>query len=190
MFEQNGVLVEFKADSRESKAESRKRGRPVFNDIVVLEIVNPNDQTVRVTRVATNSDKITYRKAWQAFVNEQKVGDVEGTPLREWRVVTRAQAQEAAYYNILTVEQLAEADESIIADLGREWYELRTKAALYIQDSDAHASQKAVADENAMLREQVEAMQRQLAARAADETQERRKPGRPAKVQETETVEE
>lgn len=189
MFEINGVLVQFRMESRKAGAESRKKGRPVYVDLPVVDITNPNDQMSRVVRAATDQDKIKYRKAWTAFVNEQGADGVSGTPLREWRGVTRAQAHEAAYFKVLTVEQLADAGEDVIAELGPEWYALRKDAALYIQDSDAGASAKAAAEENADLRKQLEEMQRLLAEKSApvvadEPAQERRKPGRPPKVAE------
>lgn len=189
MFEKNGVFVEFRNEAKEMRFESRKRGRPVYGDIVVVDIVNPQDKNVRIVRAATDKDKINYREAYQAFMNEQRAGEVVGTPLREWRGITRSAVREAAYYNILTVEQLADAEENVIAELGADWYELRKKAGLYIQDSDLAADAKAKADENERLRAEIDSYKRQLAEKETEAAP--RRPGRPPRAvnQEPETEE-
>lgn len=181
MFEQNGVLVQFRTEPKKAQAKSREKGRPVYEDIDVIEIRNPADQFTVIVRAATEQDKRTYRKAWTAYSNEKKADKVEGTLLREWRGITRAQAQEAAYFKILTVEQLAEADEETVADLGIEWYELKKDAELYLRDTQDSAERTAIADENQKLRKQLEEMQKALAAKDEDDEEKPKKRGRPAK---------
>lgn len=184
MFEQNGVLVQFRTEPKKAQAKSREKGRPVYEDIDVIEIRNPADQFTVIVRAATEQDKRTYRKAWTAYSNENKADKVEGTLLREWRGITRAQAQEAAYFKILTVEQLAEADEETIADLGMEWFDLKKDAELYLLDTQSTAERTAMADENQKLRKQLEEMQKALAEQQQGDDKPKKR-GRPAK-QETE----
>lgn len=187
MFDINGVLVEFRTEPKEAKAASRKKGRPVYEDVDVIEIRNPHDQTVVIVRAATKADKVKYRKAWLAYQNEKDADNVKGTPLKEWRSVTRAQAREAAYFKVVTVEQLAEADEQVLAELGPEWYELKKNAAVYLAESEAGAEKTALSDENAQLRKQLEEMQRLVAQKDREaapndeEEKPKRGPGRPPK---------
>lgn len=177
MFNENGLQVEFYDEAAEQRAESRKKGRPVYKDRTLVKIVNPLDMNVVLVRVATDHDKQQYRKAFQAYQNEAKSKNVEGTPLREWPAVTRSQAQDAAFYKVFTVEQVADLSSDLVGDLGEDWENLRKKAQLYLKGSEDSAAALALADENEQLKKQIAAMQQAAHENGAKA----RGPGRPPK---------
>lgn len=179
MFNENGLQVEFYDESMEHRAESAKKGRPVYKDRTLVKIVNPVDMNVVIVRAATADDKQKYRKAYQAYQNEAKSSSVDGMPLREWPAVTRSQAREAAFYNILTVEQVADLSSDQIGELGSEWEPLRKKAQLYLKGSEDSAAALALADENEQLKKQLAALQQAAHEQGANKQQ--RGPGRPPK---------
>lgn len=178
---ENNLQVEFYDEAMEHGAESRKKGRPVFKDVTLVKITNLLDRNVVIVRAATQDDRQRYRNEYQAYQNESKADSAEGTPLKEWPAVTRSQVRDAAFYKILTVEQVADMSSNQIGELGSEWEVLKKKAALYLKGSEENASAMALADENAELRKQLEAMQKLAKEQGDAKEAEKRGPGRPPK---------
>jgi len=170
------TFVEFYMEAVEFKFESEREGRPIFKEIPFVRIVIPGDRNNIVEGKATDYHKNRYPKAWAAFQQGQKQG-MSGTPLESWPQIQRAQVKEAKFYEIHTLEQLAELADTHCQRLGMGWTELRQKAKDYISISKGTASQTAQAAENERLRQEMENMKAQL----ADLSAEAKKPGRPKK---------
>lgn len=177
---EKNVFVEFFMEAVEFKEESKTQGRPVFREIPHVRIVIPGDRNNEYVGKATDFHKEKYPQAWQRFNSMQSAGAVVGTPLEQWPVMNRALVKEAQYYNIQTVEQLAEISDANAQKLGMGWIEYRRKARAYLDAANGEATRNAQDEENQRLKDQLAAMQAQIA-----ELAEAKKPGRPKK----ETVE-
>lgn len=176
---ESNTFVEFFMESVEFKAESEREGRPIFKEIPFIRIVIPGDRNNVQECKATDYHKQRYPRAWAAFQAGQKEG-FSGTALESWPQITRSQVKEAKYFEVHTVEQLAELSDTHCQRLGMGWMELRNKAKSYLNVAAGTAAETAQAAENERLREMIETLQAQMAA-ISDKAEEAKKPGRPKK---------
>lgn len=172
---ENNVFVEFFMEAVEYTVESEKEGRPVFREIPHIRIIIPGDRNVEYIDRASEYFQQLYPQAWARFQASQKEGIV-GTPLEQWPMMNRALVKEAHYYNIHTVEQLAEISDANVQRLGMGWTEWRRKAQAYIAAARGDADRSAQDSENQRLKDEIEALKAQFEAMA-----EAKKPGRPKK---------
>lgn len=176
----HGVFVQFYTDAVELKAESEKQGRPIFKDMPHIRKMIPGDQSNVIERAAKEHDIRMYPREWDQYKRQQGEG-MTGTPLEQWPQVTRAQVKEAKYFEVHTVEQLAELSDMSCQRMGMGFYELRGKAKAYLDAATHTAAETAQAAENERLRSEIEALKAQMAEVAP-------KRGRPRKEDETEAV--
>lgn len=173
--ENPGAFVTFFMDAVEIKSESEKAGRPIFRDMPHIRKIVPGDNTNIVEVVAKDFHKQQFPKQWEAFERSMAQGH-EGTPLEQWPQVTRAQVKEAKYFEVHTVEQMAQLSDAHCQKLGMGFQDLRNKAKAYLEAAAGTANQTAQAAENQRLREEMEALRAQFA-----EMSEKRSAGRPRK---------
>lgn len=100
------LLVRFYVKSVQNIAETEAKGRPVFREKEYIEIRYAGNRSDAIARPASEKDKARFPRHYEAFKQRVEMPE-EGTPLSEWPVVSRSQAEELAFYNIKTVEQLA-----------------------------------------------------------------------------------
>lgn len=176
---QSGVFVQFYTDAVEFKAESEKQGRPIFKDLPHIRKMIPGDASTVVERVAKDFDIRSHPREWDIFQRQQATGHI-GTPLEQWPQVTRAQVKESKYFEVHTVEQLAELSDMSCQKMGMGFHELRSKAQAYLKAAAGTAGETAQAAENQRLRDEIEALKVMMQEVAP-------KRGRPPKL-ETETA--
>ena len=100
------LLVKFYTKPKEDKTESLEQGRPIYKDVCYVDIRTAGSRNGHVARPATLKDKQRFPRHFAAYENRQEM-PTEGTPLTEWSLLTRSQAEEFAFINVKTVEQLA-----------------------------------------------------------------------------------
>ena len=110
-----GLLVKFYLKSVMDKDESSFQGRPMFKDLEYVDIKIPG-QRDGVARPATARDKSRFPQHYQAFKNRMEM-PVSGTPLTEWPAISRSLADQFAFLNIKTVEQLANLNDSLMHEV-------------------------------------------------------------------------
>ena len=148
------LLVKFFYKSRPDSAASLKEGRPMFKEVEYVDIKIPGSRTGGACRPARQDDVNRFPQHYAAFKNRVAQPD-SGTPLLEWGLIPRSQAEELAFFNVKTVEQLAEmADVHSSKFMGLN--ALRDKAKQYIQkakdDAPAAALAGAMADKDEEIR--------------------------------------
>lgn len=173
---QNGTFAEFYMEAVEFKAESEKEGRPVFREIPFIRLMSVGDRNNILETKATEHYKQRFPREWAAFQSREQ-GALVGTPLSQWPQITKAQVKEAEFFNIKTVEQLAEVNDTALQKIGMGWMELRLKARNYLEAAKGNAAQSAQAAENERLRQEIEALKESFKAMQEDKP----KRGRPAK---------
>jgi len=102
----NNLLVKFFNKAMRSEDKSREEGRPIFDEVEYVDIRVAGSKNGHICRPARLDDKSRFPDHYNAFKNRMEM-PVEGTPLTEWAVITRSQAEELAFFNVKTVEQLA-----------------------------------------------------------------------------------
>jgi hypothetical protein len=172
----NLMHVRFYSSPIENPAETRKHGRPVFEDQEFVEIrYAANKQTVHTapahegfmwTREAFGDRKrVTYAETYNEQYRKFKLGQdqsASGTPLSELPFLTEAQRSELRALNVKSAETLAALDGPNLKLLGMKGRELKNAAQAYIDKAMGSADVTALAAENASLKEQMLETQKQI----------------------------
>ena len=170
------LLVKFFTHPKQNQIKTKEAGRPIFEDIPYIQIMQPGNKDSVKIAPATQRDKERFPEHYRRFMAREEQEVLEGTPLREWAGVTASQCKEFEFLNILTVEQLAAVSDSNgqgIMGLGF----LKEKAAKFLDNAKLGATAEALAEQkaiNASLLERLEALE-------AGEPAPKKKRGRPAK---------
>ena len=113
--------------------ESNAAGRPIFHDIDCIRIMVPGDKLSIVDRLASEDDKRRFADHFAKFTAGQQT-QLVGTPLEQVPWMTRSKVEEYKYFGIHSVEQLAEASDSV----GQKFpgfYTDREKALKYVDEA-------------------------------------------------------
>lgn len=149
------LAVRFYQKDVPNEYESAQAGRPVsyMKDFVRIEI--PGNQTSIIDTFATDDHKKRFPIQWAQYLNEKAenaaAGEVQGTLLRDWPLLTTAQASELRHFRFYTVEQVANASDQQISAvgmmLGMSPFSFRDKAKAYLANAKDSAVVQAQADE-------------------------------------------
>jgi hypothetical protein len=152
------LMVRFFYKERPDKTRTAEEGRPVFKEVIYVEIRIAGQRDVQACRPATEADKQRFSRHLEAF--EKRVEPpVEGMPLSEWPQITRSEVEELSFVHVKTVEQLASMKDSNLGKF-RGGYALRDKAVKWLEMND----KETVDREKEELRDTIAAMQAQIAA--------------------------
>ncbi len=168
--EDKKLLVKFLVKPRQDRAASAIEGRPIFKDTEYVDIRIPGDRTGGVSRPASYGDKQRFAAHYAAFRARTEV-PLEGTPLAEWPLITRALAEELAFHNVKTVEQL-----STMADVHSGKFmglnSLKAKALKWLEQASEEAKVHELQDALAERDERITVMEGQIAQLLASQTAE------------------
>jgi hypothetical protein len=146
------VVPLFRAMSRENKALSDKEGRPIFEDVEVVDIRfagSRNYGTYPATQLShwmndpyTGEQRpITYaerfRKQYAQFL-EHKQQTKSGTPLEFAGFLTEARRSELKAQNVYTIETLAAIEGAELKNLGPGGREMKNQAVDFIAKGKAN----------------------------------------------------
>lgn len=110
-----GANVKFFNAYNENREKSLKEGRPIFDEIPSISVQWPGgDETVR--RIEPQ-DIQEYPELYKSFsIGNEPIES--GTPLVEWPPISGSAVRELQYIGFKTVEQLADANDSLRPKLG------------------------------------------------------------------------
>lgn len=144
------LLVKFDYRPKHNQTKSAEAGRPIFEEVAYITIMQPGNKDSIVERPANEMDKQRFPKHWQKFEARQSQDHVEGTLLEQWPALTRSQVEELKYLNIRTLEQLvAMSDSNAQGIMGIQ--ALRTKAKAYLEAADIQAAAEELAERDAKI---------------------------------------
>ena len=131
----HGLYAEFYMHPLQDKAESTKEGRPIYKDVPYIMIMVPGDKGSVIRRpVRTGNDPANdnnrFYNEYVAFV-QNRTQPLEGTPLAQWNQITKGESLELEYFNIRTVEQLADLNDTSAQNV-MGFSTLKTKAKAYL----------------------------------------------------------
>lgn len=170
----SNLYVEFYEDALEIPFKSEQAGRPVYEQREFIRIIVPGDSTNIIERLVNEQDRNDFPRQYDRFKKGQ-AAVIEGTPLTMWPVVNKSQVKECEYHEIRSVEQLAQASDSVCNRMGMGYMELRNKARAWLAAAKDASIVTQQAAENNRLQGEIEALKEQIAQLAAP------KRGRPAK---------
>lgn len=156
----SALIVEFYTRPVQNNFESTKQGRPIFEDVIYVRINVPGLKEMAVDTVARSDHKQRFPLQWQHFMNKTQ-GDAReiGTPLAEWPILTRSQAEEFRGLKFFTVESIANAADSNVMNLGMiggmSPHALRDKARAFLRAAKDSALPQQQAEELASAKQEI-----------------------------------
>lgn len=183
--------VKFYQKAIQNNFKTALEGRPIMEmaDFILIEI--PGDSTLTIDTFVSESDKQRFPIQWARYQNEKTDGDIEGTLLSDWPVLSSAVAAELKHFKFYTVEQIAQASDAQLNSLsmaaGMSPFALRDKAKAFLASAKDTALVQQQADELRKRDEELAAVKAQLAELAAIANKQK---ATPKKAKAEETVEE
>jgi hypothetical protein len=167
----------FKHYAKPNDIKTREAGRPIFDDVEIVEIRFPGMKDIKVYPATEFSHwdtdengaqvKVTYAERFQRQYQQFKAKAQQtksGTPLEHARFLTEAKRSELRAQNIYTVEALSLIDGQELKNLGPGGRELKNQATEYIEEGlksapnlQLQAELEALKAKNAVLMEDLEA---------------------------------
>lgn len=178
------LAVRFYQREVENEYLTSAEGRPIkyMADFVRIEI--PGDMTSIIDTFVNEEHRKRFPIQWAQFQND-KTSQVEahGTLLKDWSLLTAAQASELKHFKFYTVEQVAAASDQQIQGIGMivgmSGFAFRDKAKAFLAAAKDSSVVMQQADELRKRDTEIEELKRQVAQLA--QMAEARKPGRPRK---------
>lgn len=169
------LAVKFWIDTKENKRKSAEAGRPIHDEIEMVEIRIAGDPKMvnnfpvhsrSPYRDPTTGRNLTYAEVhhapYQAW-KEKREYRGSGTPLTEMTSLTAAKVADLNRLNIFTVEALAGLDGANLSRIGMGARDLKVAAQTYLDKAAGTADLTKYAQENAALKEQQAALEKRLA---------------------------
>ncbi len=174
------LAVRFYKKAMKQDDATLTEGRPVFKEFDFVNIIVPGDALTEIDTYAREEHKSRFPRQWAHYQNQ--VGQEEtmiGTPVEQWPLVTRSQAEELRGRKFKTVESIAHATDlqiqniGMVAGMSPHGFREKAKAFLNLANESAEAAKKneeidALRQENAKIKAETEAklskMQEQMEA--------------------------
>lgn len=184
--------VKFYQKAVQNNFKTAMEGRPIMEmaDFILIEV--PGNQTLTIDTYVSDSDKQRFPVQWARYQNEKVDGDIEGTLLHDWPVLSAATAAELKHFKFYTVEQIANASDAQLNTLGMAAgmapFTLRDKAKAFLASAKDTALVQQQADELSKRDEIIARMEAQIAELATQMNKPKAQPKK-AKVEEEITEE-
>jgi hypothetical protein len=174
------VVAVFKQLSVPNQNKSKLQGRPIFDDMDVVELRYPGSRNTSVHPATGFSHwaddpetgepvKVSYAERFQRQYRqflERATQTKSGTPLDYALFLTEGRRSELRALNIYTIEALAAVDGQELKNLGAHGRDAKNKAIEYLEDTDGKALARKLAQEleaavqkNAVLEEDLKILQ-------------------------------
>lgn len=142
------VSARFYTRSMKNEFQSEKEGRPIYFEQTFVEIRTPGNNSNIIDTPVREDHKQRFPFQWAVFKNSQLPTDQTfGTPVEEWPVISRSQADELKGVKFFTVEQIALASDLQIQAIGMNGLVLRQKAQAFLAKAkDSAFEQKQAAE--------------------------------------------
>lgn len=158
--------VKFYQKEVENEFKTSLEGRPIYDlrDFIRIEV--PGNSNTIIDTYAAKEHQQRFPIQWARYQNEKTDGDVQGTLLRDWPILTVNQAAELKHFKFYTVEQIATASDQQINSIGMAVgvspFTLRDKAKAYLASAKDSAVVMSQAEELRKRDAEIEAMKEQL----------------------------
>jgi hypothetical protein len=132
------LQVRFYKKSVQQEQESIDAGRPIYKDFDFVHICVAGDTLTEIDTYALNSHKQRFPIQWANYMNRVGAHDEEvvGTPVSEWPLVSKSQAEELRAMKFHTVESIANASDQQLQRMGMAAgmspYAFRDKAKAFL----------------------------------------------------------
>jgi hypothetical protein len=161
------LMIKFELFPHPNQEKSLAAGHPVFDDKEYITIIVPGDKTSVIHRPVWEQDLQRFPRQYAQF-KQGLEQTVSGLPLKLWGGMSLGQAKEYEYFNVRTVEQLAEMADGhggniqgfqamkqkardYVAATKEQAPLLQLRAELETKDSEVASLQQALADQGARI---------------------------------------
>lgn len=179
--------VRIYSGTRPDPEATKRAGYPKYKQVPYIHIVMPGSRQTDIDRPMSQLDMQRFKEQYQAWLKNEKVALV-GYPLEKWSGISRAEVEELKYFNVRTVEQLAEMpDQAAQARMGV--MSLKSKAQEFLEqlngrDAQLDQAKQDIEELKAQLAALTEVKQEQTTETATTETEETpKRRGRPPKTE-------
>ena len=116
----NRLQVRFYKRAIQQDQASLEAGRPIFKDFDFVHICVAGDSLTEIDTYALASHRTRFPIQWANYMNRQGANDQEvvGTPVTEWPLVSKSQAEELRAMKFQTVESIASASDQQLQRMG------------------------------------------------------------------------
>ena len=140
------LAVQFYKYLQEDIAQTLVEGRPIYREVDYIKIAVPGNALMEHDRAVEPKDKDRFPIQWAKYLNRvNEEGHYEGTPLTEWSLVSRSQAEQLRALKFYTVESIAQAGDQHIQNIGMTAgmspYTFRDKAKSFLATARSDADQ-------------------------------------------------
>jgi len=143
------LAVTFYKRSMEQKDESIAAGRPIFKEFDFVRICVPGDALTEIDTYANNSHKARFPRQWMHYQNQVAGQEmIIGTPIEQWPLITRSQADELKGIKFRTVEDVANCSDQqlqrigMIAGMSPHSFREKAKSFLNLASDSAETAQR------------------------------------------------
>lgn len=178
MAEKDLVIPLFKIHTTENKALTKEKGRPIFEDMEVVEVRFAGDRNKvsvfpahavcgQVQDDEGDYRTMTYAERWPEQYKRFKAKQTqvaEGTPVDELPFLTQAKRSELKALSIYTAEALSALDGNALKNLGPGGRELKNQAQAYLDRAAGTADVTKMAAQIEDLKQQLAELQAEKAA--------------------------
>ncbi len=158
------LLVQFYEGSRHNRIASAEAGRPMYDDHPYIRIMVPGNRSNVVDRPVREADKRRFKQYWDAWTAGRQ-NEESGTPLSAWPAMSKAQIEELGFFNIRTVEQLANINDAELQKFSGLLV-LKQKAKAFMDLAEGTGSIDRLVDEMSVKDNQIAGLEDALAEMA------------------------
>lgn len=132
------LQVRFYKRPVQQEQETLEAGRPIFKEFDFVHICVAGDTLTEIDTYVLPSHKARFPLHWAQYQNRLGSDDVQvvGTPVSEWSLVSKSQAEELRALKFHTVEAVANASDQQLQRMGMAAgmspYAFRDKAKAYL----------------------------------------------------------
>jgi hypothetical protein len=173
----DGSALRIWRDSAKNGFLSEREGRPVFDDVILAEVISPGsrDSTPVFELKRKFADQMgrtepklgpKYEELKEFVVDFEKGEEAEksmtGTPLSQWPELTRSMVATLRAGNVFTVDALASLPDTKLGLVGPDGRTWREKAKAYLENAKNGAYATELAAENDRLKADLAAQAEQV----------------------------
>ena len=132
------LQVRFYKKPVQQEQESMDAGRPIYKEFDFVHICVAGDTLTEIDTYALANHKTRFPIQWANYMNRVGANDQEvvGTPVSEWPLVSKSQAEELRAMKFHTVESIASASDQQLQRMGMAAgmspYAFRDKAKAFL----------------------------------------------------------
>lgn len=156
----DNLLVRFFLYPELDERRSKEEGRPIYQDIEMVEIMSGGAKDV-LHKKSDDVSRQRFKRQYDAFKSKNAEARI-GTPLRQFPFISASECKELEYFNIFTGEQLIAMPDGKIDNIGVNGRDLIKQVKAFIQMAKDTSVVSKMTSENESLKREMALMKEQM----------------------------